>query len=114
MPNATTLADVDLQESYNNSIGKFFDTGGGKVITSFMGIAAVILLFLLLAALVMKAMGRQNKLVQQFAPGAGRIVAILLAIFLLAGPSVTFPALLSVSSKLINGLGTTTTDILGS
>lgn len=109
---STVILASGLTDGYDNTIGAFFGSGGGKVVANVMAGIAAVLLVVLIVALIMKALGRQNQLVQTMAPGAGRIVAILLAIFVLAGPVVTLPILVKVFDLIASGLGNAGTDLI--
>lgn len=108
----TIASDVNLVDSYNKSWGSFFSSGAGLALGVFMGVAAVTLLIALIIALIMKAWGRQNSFVANFAGGGVRIAVVLLIIFFLASPYVTLPLLLNLFQLIVNGLGNTATNLI--
>ena len=102
----------DLTNGYNKTFGAFFGTSGGAVIKTVLAALAAVLLVVLIVALIMKGMGRQNQLVLTMTDSGKKIFFILLAIFILAGPALTLPILVSAADKIINALGRGTNGLL--
>ena len=70
-----------------------------------MAAMAAILLVALIAALIMKGLGRQNQLVSAMTDSGKKIAIILLAVFILAGPVLTLPIIVGALDKISTGLG---------
>ena len=95
----------DLTNGYNRTFGAFFGTSSGAVIKTLMAAMAAILLVALIAALIMKGLGRQNQLVSAMTDSGKKIAIILLAVFILAGPVLTLPIIVGALDKISTGLG---------
>lgn len=93
-----------LEAGYNKFFGKIFDTPAGTVFKNVAIIIAIVLGLTLLAAWIMKGMGRQNQLVSRFAQTKTTIWC-LVAIVVLAGPTIMFPLGLKLLDMIINALG---------
>lgn len=113
--NVITLAEnFDLVGPYNKTIGALFSTQAGTVIKNIGAFLAVVIILLLVAALICRATTYAPSFASRFAGSIPKIVLMLLVAFILAGPAVTFPFLLNVGQRLMNGVGNTGMDFFNS
>ena len=98
----TIAASSNLVGSYHALFDGILNSTAGQVITKVGAAAAVIL-----------ALGRSNKLVTTFCPDPGRIIVVLVVTFILAGPTITVPALLTCIDWFVNAAGNQGKDYLG-
>lgn len=105
--------NLQLVNSYNDSVGKFFSTGAGDVIAKVMAVGAVLLALALIGAGVSKLMGRQNSLVTKYFVDGKVVFGVICAIIVLAGPIIAFPLLLKVIELIINAVFNTGQSVLG-
>jgi uncharacterized membrane protein len=105
MGGTITLAGSSLESTYHKMFDTILSSSAGTVLTN-IGLAAAVLLALgLIAGGICKALGRQNKLVQMFCPNIGRILVVLAVGFILAGPTITIPAILKLIDWFVDAVG---------
>lgn len=105
MGGTITLAGSSLESTYHKMFDTILNSSAGTVLTN-IGLAAAVLLALgLIVGGICKALGRQNKLVQMFCPNIGRILIVLAVGFILAGPTVTIPAILKLIDWFVDAIG---------
>ena len=105
MGGTITLAGSSLESTYHKMFDTILNSSAGTVLTN-IGLAAAVLLALgLITGGICKALGRQNKLVQMFCPNIGRILIVLAVGFILAGPTVTIPAILKLIDWFVDAVG---------
>lgn len=112
--NSVTLAvSSNLVGSYHDMFDGLLNSAAGQIITKICAAAAVLLALGLIIGGIFKALGRSNKLVTMFCPDLKRIVVVLVVTFILAGPIVTFPFMLTILDYFVNAVGQQGTDYLG-
>lgn len=105
MNTVVVAAGQSLVDSYNKLTSGFFESqAGGVVVATFYAIA-VVLAVGLLAAIILKGLGRTGKIVQFFFPSAKRLVIIVLVIFALLGPTIVIPAFLKGLQWFVDFMG---------
>lgn len=109
----TIAASSNLVGSYHALFDGILNSTAGQVITKVGAAAAVILALGLIAGGICKALGRRNKLVTTFCLDPGRIIVVLVVTFILAGPTITVPALLTCIDWFVNAAGNQGKDYLG-
>ena len=114
---ATVMADgasnvSNLKNTYDKFFGTFWNKGIGQFLKTVMALVAIVLAAMLIIALIMKAMGKQNQLVMQYSNGKTIFFTCLFILILLA-PTLLGPAL-GVVDKLIEFLNTDTGKLLDS
>ncbi|OZG48832.1 hypothetical protein [Pseudoscardovia suis] len=102
----------NLKTTYDKFFGSFWTNGIGQFLKTVMALVAIVLAAMLILALIMKAMGKQNQLVMQYSNGKTIFFTILFILILLA-PTLLGPAL-GVVDKLIDFLNTDSNKLLGS
>lgn len=113
MGGTVTLAGSSLENTYHRMFDTILSSSAGTVLTNIGLAAAVILALGLIAGGICKALGRQNKLVQMFCPNIGRILIILAVGFILAGPTITIPAILKLLDWFVDAFGGSGKSYLG-
>ena len=113
MGGTITLAGSSLESTYHKMFDTILSSSAGTVLTN-IGLAAAVLLALgLIVGAICKALGRQNKVVQMFCPTIGRVLIILAVGFILAGPTITIPAILKLLDWFVDALGGSGKSYLG-
>lgn len=113
MGGTVTLAGSSMENTYHRMFDTILSSSAGTVLTNIGFAAAVILALGLIVGGICKALGRQNKLVQMFCPTIGRVLVILAVGFILAGPTVTIPAILKLLDWFVDALGGSGKSYLG-
>lgn len=113
MGGTVTLAGSSMENTYHRMFDTILSSSAGTVLTNIGLAAAVILALGLIGGGICKALGRQNKLVQMFCPTIGRVLVILAVGFILAGPTVTIPAILRMLDWFVDALGGSGKSYLG-
>mgnify|MGYP003181413662 CR=1 FL=1 len=113
MGGTVTLAGSSMENTYHRMFDTILSSSAGTVLTNIGLAAAVILALGLIGGGICKALGRQNKLVQMFCPTIGRVLVILAVGFILAGPTVTIPAILKLLDWFVDALGGSGKSYLG-
>lgn len=113
MGGTITLAGSSLESTYHKMFDTILSSSAGTVLTNIGLAAAVILALGLIGGGICKALGRQNKLVQMFCPDVTRILIILIVGFILAGPTVTIPAILKLIDWFVDAFGGSGKSYLG-
>lgn len=113
MGGTVTLAGSSMENTYHRMFDTILSSSAGTVLTNIGLAAAVILALGLIVGGICKALGRQNKLVQMFCPTIGRVLVILAVGFILAGPTVTIPAILKLFDWFADALGSSGKSYLG-
>ncbi|MDH7889202.1 hypothetical protein [Bifidobacterium catenulatum] len=113
MGGTVTLAGSSMENTYHRMFDTILSSSAGTVLTNIGLAAAVILALGLIGGGICKALGRQNKLVQMFCPTIGRVLVILAVGFILAGPTVTIPAILKMLDWFVDALGGSGKSYLG-
>lgn len=109
----TLAASTDLVGSYHAMFDGILNSTAGQVITKLAAAGAVLIALGIIFGAIFKLIGRPNKLSQMFCPSLGRIIILLLIIFVLAGPLFTIPGLLKIIDWFVNAGGQQTSDYLG-
>lgn len=113
MGGTVTLAGSSMENTYHRMFDTILSSSAGTVLTNIGFAAAVILALGLIGGGICKALGRQNKLVQMFCPTIGRVLVILAVGFILAGPTVTIPAILKLLDWFVDAFGGSGKSYLG-
>lgn len=113
MGGTVTLAGSSMENTYHRMFNTILSSSAGTVLTNIGLAAAVILALGLIGGGICKALGRQNKLVQMFCPTIGRVLVILAVGFILAGPTVTIPAILKLLDWFVDAFGGSGKSYLG-
>lgn len=113
MGGTVTLAGSSMENTYHRMFDTILSSSAGTVLTNIGLAAAVILALGLIGGGICKALGRQNKLVQMFCPTIGRVLVILAVGFILAGPTVTIPAILKLLDWFVDAFGDSGKSYLG-
>lgn len=113
MGGTVTLAGSSMENTYHRMFDTILSSSAGTVLTNIGLAAAVILALGLIGGGICKALGRQNKLVQMFCPTIGRVLVIFAVGFILAGPTVTIPAILKMLDWFVDALGGSGKSYLG-
>ena len=113
MGGTVTLAGSSMENTYHRMFDTILSSSAGTVLTNIGLAAAVILALGLIGGGICKALGRQNKLVQLFCPTIGRVLVILAVGFILAGPTVTIPAILKLLDWFVDAFGGSGKSYLG-
>lgn len=103
MGNSVTLAGT-LRESYDKSVGYFFNTSFGQVISGVMALWAIGLFLMLLFALIQKVRGRDGQMVGMMASDAKKILVNVFAIVILLGPATWCPYFASGFDIMLEGI----------
>lgn len=113
MGGTITLAESSLESTYHKMFDTILSSSAGTVLTN-IGLAAAVLLALgLIVGGICKALGRQNKVVQMFCPTIGRVLVVLAVGFILAGPTITIPAILKLIDWSVDAFGSSGKTYLG-
>lgn len=113
MGGTITLAGSSLESAYHKMFDTILSSSAGTVLTN-IGLAAAVLLALgLIVGGICKALGRQNKVVQMFCPTIGRVLVVLAVGFILAGPTITIPAILKLIDWFVDAFGSSGKSYLG-
>lgn len=113
MGGTVTLAGSSMENTYHRMFDTILSSSAGTVLTNIGLAAAVILALGLIGGGLCKALGRQNKLVQMFCPNIVRVLVILAVGFILAGPTVTIPAILKLLDWFVDAFGGSGKSYLG-
>lgn len=113
MGGTVTLAGSSMENTYHRMFDTILSSSAGTVLINIGLAAAVILALGLIGGGICKALGRQNKLVQMFCPTIGRVLVILAVGFILAGPTVTIPAILKLLDWVVDAFGGSGKSYLG-
>lgn len=113
MGGTVTLAGSSMENTYHRMFDTILSSSAGTVLTNIGLAAAVILALGLIGGGICKALGRQNKLVQMFCPTIDRVLVILAVGFILAGPTVTIPAILKLLDWFVDAFGGSGKSYLG-
>lgn len=109
----TLASDVPLVDSYHKLMDPILNSALGNLIINILAALAVILMIALVIGGICRALGKQNALVQLTCSSIGRVVIVILVIFILAGPKFTLPLLMKVVEWAANALGNGASDYLG-
>lgn len=114
MGGTITLAGSSLESTYHKMFDTILSSSAGTVLTNIGFAAAVLLALGLIVGGICKALGRQNnKVVQMFCPTIGRVLVVLAVGFILAGPTITIPAILKLIDWFVDAFGSSGKTYLG-
>lgn len=113
MNSITIAAGQTLESTYHSIFDGIFSSQAGQVITKIFAAAGLAIMLGIIFGLIFKAFNRPNVLTNIFCPSLPRIIVGVVVIFILLGPSFTFPALMKLGDWIMNAAGGGAKDYLG-
>lgn len=110
----TLAADVPLVSSYHKLMDPILNSTAGKVIVNVMAAGAVICTLGLIFGFMFKMLQRPNMLSNTFCASGGRVLVVLVVIFILAGPKWAIPGIFTMIEWFANMMGNQGMDYLKS
>lgn len=106
------LADTQLENGYNSTIGKIWATPAGSLISKIMAFIAVVLVLCMIVAIFLRVMNRAPGFYQKFV-GNGKVIAGNLAgIAFFSMPAFLIPTFFKAFDWFASFVGTTGNDFI--